>query len=768
MSTRTSIPQTPERNNDVLEMSRRRQSSERRSQHTIGEVVHRAVETPVRQRSSSSRRTTIGDNQEEWMKMVRSNRVVAANAFTIPLIDTFYNLLTEDGFGQYPGIFREAAQSLDGCMTVYKSRVGRVNENTTKLIVSLREGSRSDDSNDADGADNEDDTGETKKQRKKKRLIDPSDEDSHIVASEKLSIDVKELVTKIDPILLKMSRDFDKRGPESLLQYSVRSNEDGKLILDTEHIDDTEELPHRSRTELPDEQQEQEIDKQAAQLTTIPEEDEDVENNSGHITFSKPRSSTIDDDEESADENDMTLNKIPNENINEIDVDLANVTLSYFAKLNLLDKEVQPLCSLLATAVETPSEGTKDLLIAIREMESADPTNYSMYISSDSINDGLKDGEMEVEQNQFDHDFNNDNFDGIDEQRSFENNDLDLGFGWEQIGSEAGVNDDIDGNDNQDAYGGDSNNYFNELDRTPNTSVVNIPENGMWYSVDFLKQLDQQKSRNWAGPNFWKVKRLVGTKESKEDAKSNNKRTAKLPTLIDFESQDEVPLAELFGTKRRSTLFPLRKYTNEQEFLLPIDMSVKAQSFASLVLKPRASIAGVRGPVQGINDLSMTIDENKQQINLDKENGTSQGSYDGNVSHPYYGDDDVADNYNDNDYATTNFRKASEMFGAAQDGDRPHSRSAKRVDIRLLKNNVWQSISHHIKSEEKEAGLLQVIMDTQPKYSENKASDLSPALYFISLLHLSNEQGLLLQNTPELNDIHIFSGEQDMESPAQK
>lgn len=108
-----------------------------------------------------------------------------------------------------------------------------------------------------------------------------------------------------------------------------------------------------------------------------------------------------------------------------------------------------------------------------------------------------------------------------------------------------------------------------------------------------------------------------------------------------------------------------------------------------------------------------------------------------------------------------------------------YSRVAKRVDIKLLKDNLWKSIKiedseKSVEPEESEEATALVpppqAEDANKKktfkdvvdvigtmYRPDEKKDLSTSFCFICLLHLANEHGLSFEAT-DLHDNMVISG----------
>uniref|UniRef100_A0A8C5IEE1 Condensin complex subunit 2 n=1 Tax=Junco hyemalis TaxID=40217 RepID=A0A8C5IEE1_JUNHY len=101
----------------------------------------------------------------------------------------------------------------------------------------------------------------------------------------------------------------------------------------------------------------------------------------------------------------------------------------------------------------------------------------------------------------------------------------------------------------------------------------------------------------------------------------------------------------------------------------------------------------------------------------------------------------------------------------------PYAKTAKRMDMRRLKRNMWELLTEQGEQEEEEAGegtdvkvageksLSGLIKDLRHRLPPTMASELSVPLAFISLLHLANEKNLELEGTEDLSDVLVRGGD---------
>ncbi|KAH8432575.1 condensin subunit BRN1 [Aspergillus melleus] len=202
------------------------------------------------------KRVPILANFEEWMKMATDNKINANNSWNFALIDYFHDMsLLKEGDGVN---FQKASCTLDGCVKIYTSRVDSVATETGKLLSGLAD-SRDKKAREAgaegeevDDEDEEGEEGTTRKSRRKQR----SHEATLAPSFAALQLKKFELEFSVDPLFKKASADFDEGGAKGLLLNHLAIDGQGRIVFDSSD-DATEESPKetesaRQDTEDPD------------------------------------------------------------------------------------------------------------------------------------------------------------------------------------------------------------------------------------------------------------------------------------------------------------------------------------------------------------------------------------------------------------------------------------------------------------------------------------------------------------------------------------
>ncbi|CAG9794032.1 unnamed protein product [Diatraea saccharalis] len=90
----------------------------------------------------------------------------------------------------------------------------------------------------------------------------------------------------------------------------------------------------------------------------------------------------------------------------------------------------------------------------------------------------------------------------------------------------------------------------------------------------------------------------------------------------------------------------------------------------------------------------------------------------------------------------------------------PYAMRAKKVDMKQLKHCTWKMLTERTPEGEKEdvskTTFFSIYTKLPTKLSTNMRESLSVPLALLSILHLANEKGLILEKKEELNDIGIL------------
>ncbi|KAG5721350.1 hypothetical protein E4T56_gene12996 [Termitomyces sp. T112] len=324
-----------------------------------------------------------------------------------------------------------------------------------------------------------------------------------------------------------------------------------------------------------------------------------------------------------------------------------------------------------------------------------------------------------------------------------------------------------------------------------------------------MDYFDQNFLKNWAGPEHWKLRKVIrrpdaGTEAAaKPKARREKKETFKIDFLTPIDPDKDLKeiQKDLFApvTKGAGINLPgtgtaakkSRRKTKEKEkrddHRLPDDMHFSSKQLVTLFLKPKF-VLKMRGQRVRMNSNGDgEVDEDfwaqaaaEQAAGRSGDNGGDDTMNEGAIPfntqffHDDYDDGPGFDDGFDGDGVGAPEADASEQdLLAATQGQtrrvRPefvnYSKRAKRVDVRKLKENIWHGLDIVVApSKDNDESMdvdeslppptdpnearqfSRVITGLQKSYPRDKMEEISTSFCFICLLHLANEQGLKLES----------------------
>jgi condensin complex subunit 2 len=266
-------PRTQPRPNNKRVISRGAQQNESQGSPGPLNVVGASAVTPMK-------RVPILANFEEWMKMATDNKINAANSWNFALIDYFHDMsLLKEGDGVN---FQKASCTLDGCVKIYTSRVDSVATETGRLLSGLadsadgkgKKNKEAGDDEDGEEGDEDDEDGEGGKKKQKKK---PARSHEATLAPSFASLQLKklELEFAVDPLFKKASADFDEGGAKGLLLNHLSIDSEGRIVFDSSDDAGDASLPSDVTEDQPDQGPEETT--AATQPEPQPEEDTDLD-----------------------------------------------------------------------------------------------------------------------------------------------------------------------------------------------------------------------------------------------------------------------------------------------------------------------------------------------------------------------------------------------------------------------------------------------------------------------------------------------------------
>ncbi|KAF9879256.1 condensin complex component cnd2 [Colletotrichum karsti] len=729
-------------------------------------VVSGSTVTPMK-------RVPILANFEEWMKMATDNKINANNSWNFALIDYFHDMsLLKEGDGVN---FQKASCTLDGCVKIYTSRVDSVATETGKLLSGLADNNskkKDRDGDDAEGEESEEEVDEDGNVRKKsKRKTQRSSEATLAPNFSSLQLKKFELEFAVDPLFKKTSADFDEGGAKGLLLNHLMIDSQGRIVFDSS---------------------------------------DDV----GDAKTSKTRKKdTAEDEEDGTPEPSMVDEPEPEpEQTEDVEIDLGALGAKFFPDVTIVD-ELDVCPSLKTFDLGNPS-GSMDIPF-LRAPEdwrgekekTADPLgdNSGMFIDGDNAagfdDDDLglggfdiggdvafgeggeawaKEAALEPQMRVYDAGLGNDNGEGGDvEMLDQDNGDFVISMSHAQTADK--MHEDILG-------------YFDHA----------LQKN--WSSAEHWRIRKIKDINKPAAP----------ARQRKEKEPFEIDFAAPLDqTLADVlytkaSSNSAISMPKKDWISKSRNLLPDDKHFSSKS-LLNLFLKPKARLSRRRVLGNKGGAFGNGGQDMdvpaGEMDEAFWAQQKEPMHGTEEETALPQGDYDANFFQddalPFAGgledeDDEFADAREhlspgaEGDPGATETAGMTALLGSdavtnALTGAfgttlvtqtrrlRPdyvqYARVAKRVDVRRLKEEIWKGMG--LESLEPEATatptpsppedpskdptlkFTDVMNNLQTVYNKPQMEDISTSFCFISLLHLANEKGLVVEKTPDLTELMI-------------
>lgn len=267
---------------------------------------------------------------------------------------------------------------------------------------------------------------------------------------------------------------------------------------------------------------------------------------------------------------------------------------------------------------------------------------------------------------------------------------------------------------------------------------------------DLLAYFDHTIPSPWQRREHWKIANLKARQREPRTAAATP--TSKAKRSIDFFSR-EVDEDELFAESSTNIDLPRHQWSRDKH-LLPHDMRFTSQRLIRLFTKPRAVLptfnkrrhvphAHVEPPPTAAADEGYWAQQYRQRERMSEIAREDLQELHQSYDQLFFQDDGdaaaVADPIgHDFDTLGTPWRgNASRHIN--------FSRVANRIDVRLLKDNLWHGLT------DKTAAFSLLVQGVAPKYPEASLTSFC----FICILHLANEHGLELSGTANSADLTI-------------
>ncbi|KAI4909677.1 uncharacterized protein J4E92_010595 [Alternaria infectoria] len=668
-------------------------------------------------------------NFEEWMKMATDNKINANNSWNFALIDYFHEMsLLKEGDGVN---FQKASCTLDGCVKIYTSRVDSVATDTGKLLSGLAENvgkKRRGHGDDADGSDEDEGDGEEAEagehgQKKRKKRAARSAEATLASSFAQLQNKKMELEFSVDPLFKKASADFDEGGAKGLLLNHLAIDGSGRIVFDSS--DDAND---------------------AATQDSLPTHDHQLAPDA-------------------------------------IDVDISGLTAKYFHDLSQLDR--QDVCPSMKTFDLGDVNGSMDLPF----LKAADNSSGEDGAKHGDDNAGNQSGLFLGDDNPMefddDHDLNMGGFDLPPETGFGEGGEI---WAREAIQHpQARIHTmDLNGDENTDS-----------ADAQYGVSMMHGRDQEQ---ENILSYFDQALKKSWAGPEHWRISRV---KHSAKTAPAT-KRKEREPFEIDFTAPMTQTLADVLytpATSNSAISLPKAQWKSRSRNLLPDDKHFNSKQLLRLFLKPKARMGSRKGGrrAHALHGDSARVDEAYWAHQGQEGDGDdAQGNYDADffqddglqIPSGPLDDDDVFADARDHFSPPPDAPEATLPLDGMQPGSqtdafgaqlvtqsrrfRPeyvqYARVAKKVDVKRLKDELWRGIGFDgisappqpnvaddpaNKAVDGSLTFTDVVNSLQAVYPKQTLADISTSYCFICLLHLANEQGLVIENQETFENLTI-------------
>ncbi|PSK79601.1 hypothetical protein CJJ07_000465 [Candidozyma auris] len=668
-------------------------------------------------------KNTIMSNFEEWIKLSTDNKITSKNSWQFALIDYFYDLnVIKDGDNIN---FQRASATLDGCVKIYSSRVESVASETGKLLSGLAKKKGDENAEDEDEDDDQNngehvDPASLRRERRVNRVVE-----STLLSEEALRIKKLDQELAIDPLFKKALSDFDEGGIKSLLLNTLRIDSSMRVVFD-------------ATTNAP---------KQTTEEETEETDDQDrLDMYSDEVDVGKLKGLVFQDESELE-----TTTIVPT-----------------MPELEAVFNDIGNAKSVL---------GDVNARLGAAQEESAEPdlNNNDNHDFLSPANDGFDDYELG----------NDENSPGMPENGQFMN--------FANIDAELAQGPVPDDDDDDDLAG--------------NSEVVT----GHVLDQDLMTYFDKTMKDTWRGPEHWRIAALKkhknfdtpisnksrATTPQVEGAPAQPKRKRKENITIDFfKDEDEDYIEDIFQHAKKSApiLRPADSIDTNEYHLLPDDIQFNSKKLVTLFIKPNRSIVTFSRRAKSLRNDNDVLEkaaytdqayfaEEYQKQEREREEEERQEKLAASFhqaeldDYDNYGDIDFNDVLGGADSANDDIKPENQFVTEGRKA-RPEyvnfSRVAKRVDIKLLKDNLWKAIKPETKETSPElpnaengdfapakqpvkieTHFTDIAQKIGTMYKPEEKKDLSTSFCFICILHLANEHKLDLSVNDAHDDLRI-------------
>lgn len=263
------------------------------------------------------------------------------------------------------------------------------------------------------------------------------------------------------------------------------------------------------------------------------------------------------------------------------------------------------------------------------------------------------------------------------------------------------------------------------------------------------------KANEWAGPDYWKYKKSKGLEHVPYSVEKQEQTTSKIKvkkTFSEFEFMKslEKDVSIIFQAPKNPKSLILPTNRASCKFTLPEDFHYKPESLAKLFLLPDVMFLGKKARQSNV------VDDLRVPTSWDQES----------INHDNFDDENSNDDLNDPGSLVRLPRQVNKV-------EVQYDKVSKQVDVHALKETLWKHILGTVDTKQQQqqqqkgwedsdsdsnsvsVSLRQVLNQLLRQSDNSRQNEISPHLFFICLLHLANEHGLILLHSDDLDDVVI-------------
>jgi condensin complex subunit 2 len=682
----------------------------------------------------------------QCLKMASENKITASNTWGLPLIEHLDDLIKEDDPNKHTN-FQRASVTLDAGVKIYSYRVDSVHTETFKILGGLGRASGPGEEGEGDPGDGGVE-GENVSPSKRKRRGELNPEATLEPTLEALNIKKFDLAFAVDPLFHKTSAQFDEGGAKGLLLNNLSVYRGCEIVFDSMDVPEAA-VDEASNTTISSARVDLDVVK--PQLEAVLHRARAAKSKEERLT------PTLDD----------ILSIIGTQPGNTAAVQADEFVKSvaegsFNESLAMVSPKGGSSSSPGAVSVDGGGEDDENTNTT-EMMQTEEAGDASAPYADDDFGGGYDGGYDEYDDNQ--------------QQNYFGGGDANEHTGGQMQQHGEGL-----------ALAGEMPLASSSLQEDAISWLISAGDaSGSSYVT---------ASKGWAGASHWRYRAVPQGKDSngtgevggcdeegvdqtefaagykKRGGGASRKRNEPLDFVALMAEGAEEPEFEMLprgnSGRKRST-----RTKTVAKTLLPEDYHYTSEFLGRYALRPRTAVAIVPSSGGGLHN------NNQNGGGGDfTNNGNTDGFNDFGSGFDDHGGDNFGDDGNGGDayggewdggaFASAEMNVGDDL-DIAQASHRVekvevnYSRAAKQVDVRYLKELMWNGIQTVVAQHGGTTGLTPEqpiefadILATVPENNPaGRIEDLSIHLCFICVLHLANEHGLVVRGVPELNKMQI-------------